>query len=85
MTKMLIFTFNRHYNFRAITRKFNLKEIKPMPNYDSDAGLASHLQKQSASIDQYSTQAGASAAVVTSIKEDSANTAAILSFSALVE
>jgi hypothetical protein len=44
-----------------------------MPDYTSDAGLLSHLQKQNQTINEFKTQAGADADDVDSIEHDTAN------------
>lgn len=44
-----------------------------MPDYQSDAGLLSHLQKQNQTINEFKTEAGADADDITSIGNDTAN------------
>lgn len=56
-----------------------------MPDYTSDAGLSSHLQKQTDSIDEFKTEAGADPAEVTELKEDTANMAALVSVAPLAQ
>jgi len=44
-----------------------------MPDYNSDAGLLSHLQKQKQTINQFKTEADADADDIASIEQDTAN------------
>lgn len=44
-----------------------------MPDYDTDGGLLSHLQKQNQTIEEFKNEAGADADDITSITNDTAN------------
>lgn len=56
-----------------------------MSVYDSDPKLLSHLQKQVATIDEFKTEAGASNAEVTTLKEDEATMAALMNLTPLID